>query len=123
MRFHTRLLAAFTLVAALAAVATVPAAAEPGAQAAKSCGVGNGRGYGTSYVTSLSVTGTSCKNGRKVVKAFHACRPGKKGKCDHAVLGYSCTEKRYNQLSTTYDSKVTCKKGSRRVKHTYTQLT
>ena len=123
MRFHMRLPAALTLVAALAAASALPAAAEPVAQAAKSCGVGDGRGYGTSYVTSLSVSGTSCRSGRKVVKAFHACRPGKKGKCTRRVLGYSCSEKRFNKLSTTYDSKVSCKKGSRSVKHTYTQLT
>jgi hypothetical protein len=118
-----RPIAALALIAATVALTTVPAAAAPRAQASKTCGVGDGRGYGTTYVTSLSVRGTSCRSGRKVVRAFHECRKGKAGKCHHAVLGYSCSEHRYNKIRTQYDSKVTCSKGSRRVKHTYTQFT
>jgi uncharacterized membrane protein len=97
------------------------AAAGPVARASKSCNVGSGRDYGTTYVTALSVRGTSCAAGKDVVRAFHACRPGKKGRCHRRVLGYSCSERRFNQIRTQYDSKVTCKKGSRVVKHTYTQ--
>jgi hypothetical protein len=118
-----RPIATLALIAALVAFTTVPAAGEPRAQASRTCDVGDGRGYGTTYVTTLSVRGTSCRSGRKVVRAFHACRPGKKGRCHHAVLGYSCSERRYNKISTQYDSKVSCSKGSRRVKHTYTQFT
>jgi hypothetical protein len=117
-----RLPIALALAAVLVA-AVVPAAAEPVAHASKRCSVGDGRGYGTTYVTYLSVSGTSCRNGRRVVRAFHKCRPGKAGHCHHSVLGYSCKEHRYNKISVSYDSTVTCHRGSRRVKHKYTQYT
>lgn len=114
-------------IALIAVLLTAPptgsAAAGPVAQASKSCNVGSGRGYGTTYVTALSVRRTSCAAGKEVVRAFHACRPGKKGRCHRRVLGYSCSERRFNQIRTQYDSKVTCKKGSRVVKHSYTQWT
>jgi hypothetical protein len=79
------------------------------------------RHLGTTYVLSLSVRGTSCRNGKRVVKAFQACRPGRAGRCHHRVYGYSCGEHRFNKSHFSYDSKVRCAKGSRRVWHTYTQ--
>jgi uncharacterized membrane protein len=109
------------LTAALGVAVAVLLAAGPPAQAAKSCGVGSGRGYGTTKVTSLKVSGTSCRKGRKLVRAFHACRPGKKGKCGQHLLGYSCTESRYHQRKHRYDSRVVCALGGKRVRHTYTQ--
>jgi hypothetical protein len=98
-------------------------AAGPIAQASKTCDIGSGRGYGTTYVTALSVRRTTCAAGKDLVRAFHACRPGKKGHCRRRVLGYSCSERRFNVIRTQYDSRVTCKKGSRVVKHSYTQWT
>jgi hypothetical protein len=111
------------LVALAAVVAsTAPAAgADPVATASKTCSVGNSRSYGTTYVISISASGTSCRNARKLIRAFHDCRPGKSGKCP-SVNGYSCTEKR-SKIPTQYDSRVTCKKGDKTVKHTYTQFT
>jgi hypothetical protein len=38
------------------------------------------------------------------------------------VSGYSCSEKR-TRGPTQYDSNVTCRKGDKTVKHTYTQFT
>jgi hypothetical protein len=38
------------------------------------------------------------------------------------VKGYSCSERRESGR-TQYDSRVTCRKGSKTVKHTYTQYT
>jgi hypothetical protein len=103
-------------VAATLVVLTAPAAA-------KSCDVGNTRGYGTTYVTKIGVSGVSCAKGKSLVRAFQACRPGKSGKCAR-VSGYRCSERRYNKLpQTSYDSDVTCKKGGKRVTHTYTQFT
>jgi hypothetical protein len=84
--------------------------------------VGDTRSYGTTYVTAISVSNTSCRAGRKVIRAFHACRPGKSGKCG-GVLGYTCSEKRYDKIKTQYSSNVTCHKGDKTVKHTYTQFT
>jgi hypothetical protein len=110
-------LAVLVVIAALAPAAS----AGPVATASKSCPRGDERGYGTTYVTYIGVTETSCRAGRKVVRAFHACRPGKSGRCD-SVKGYSCSEKRFDKIKTQYSSNVTCHKGGKTVKHTYTQF-
>jgi hypothetical protein len=117
MRRSIRLLLLCVTVAVAATL--VPAT---GAQA-KGCDEGNQRSYGTTYVLSIRVSGTSCRAGKRVIRAFHACRPGKSGKCRHRVLGYKCSESRFNKGRTSYDSRVTCRKGGKRVKHTYTQFT
>ena len=112
----TRLVGSLTLLATVAALLTVAPVAS-----AKGCRVGDERSYGTTYVTKISVSGASCRTARKVVRAFHACRPGKAGRCS-GVLGYHCSESRFNKSSLSYDSRVTCHKGGRTVKHTYTQF-
>ena len=61
------------------------------------------------------------QQGKQLIKAYHDCRPGKKGKCAR-VSGYSCSERRFNHPES-YDSDVTCKKGAKQVTHTYTQFT
>jgi hypothetical protein len=115
-----RLTFALTLLTA-ALLAPSAHAAAPVATAAKACDEGDSRSYGTTYVFSIGVSNTSCRNGKRLIRAYHACRPGKKGKCP-SVKGYSCSEKRtYGR--TQYDSRVTCRKGDKTVKHTYTQYT
>ena len=111
------------MIGSLAVLATVTAllALAPAASA-KGCRVGDERSYGTTYVLSISVSDTSCRSGRKVIRGFHECRPGKSGKCGSRVRGYSCSESRFNKGPTSYDSRVTCTKGGRTVKHTYTQF-
>jgi hypothetical protein len=111
---------------AVATAGGAVASAGPQAHAAKSCHLSSSEqrnGLGASYVTSLSVSGTSCSTGKSVVRAYHACRRahGWKGKCGHKVNGYSCSRKIQASSSVQYDAKVTCKNGSRRVVHTYTQ--
>jgi hypothetical protein len=113
---------ALAVLAAVAAFAPAAGAAEPVATAAKTCGVGDERSYGTTYVVAISASNTSCRNARKLIRAYHACRPGKSGKCG-SVKDYSCSERRFNKGRASYDSNVTCRKGSRTVKHTYTQFT
>jgi hypothetical protein len=118
--------AAAVLVASMALIAAIgsgAAASTPQATASKSCSVGNSRSYGTTYVLSISVSNTSCSSGRSVIRAFHACRPGKAGACHRRVLGYSCSERRFDKIRTQYSARVTCRKGSRVVKHTYEQFT
>ncbi|MEA2418907.1 MAG: hypothetical protein QOE60_1113 [Thermoleophilaceae bacterium] len=110
-------------LALLTAVVVAPSAhaAGPVATASKTCDPGDTRSYGTTYVTSIGVSNTSCRNGKRLIRAYHACRPGKSGKCS-SVKDYSCSEKRYNKSRTSYDSDVTCRKGDKTVKHTYTQF-
>ena len=66
----------------------------------------------------------SCRRAKKVVRAYYNCRldnGGKRGKCK-GVSGYSCSESR-SGIRTQFDARVTCRKGGKRVKHTYTQNT
>ncbi|MEA2126709.1 MAG: hypothetical protein QOI80_3491 [Solirubrobacteraceae bacterium] len=104
-----------TLCAALCALAV----AFPAAASAKSCSAPKYPGSG--YFTSLSVKNTTCKKGRELALAHYHCRTkhGKKGRCAN-VLGYHCTEKRQS-IPTELDSRVTCKRGAKRVVFTYQQ--
>jgi hypothetical protein len=64
------------------------------------------RHLGTSYVTSLRVANTG----------------GAAGHCNHAVRKFHCSERRYDKLKhIQYDGTVTCKRGGKLVKSTYTQ--
>jgi hypothetical protein len=119
--------ATVALVASIGVSAATAGAAAPVAK--KSCNLTphQQRHMGASYVTSLSVRHTSCAKGRKVTKAFHKCRKnngGADGHCHSSVLGFKCSEDRYDVLpNVQYSSHVTCKSGNRRVKSTYTQNT
>jgi hypothetical protein len=122
-----------TLAIALAAVALVATTA--GSAGASSVAMASStncdltvheqRHLGASYVTSLKVSHVSCKKGKKVTKAFHACRTAggqAQGKCSTKVLGYSCTEHRFDAVPhVQYNSRVTCTSGNKVVKSTYTQ--
>jgi hypothetical protein len=94
---------------------------------AKACSlVGKERSLGPSYTLSLRVSGTSCKTGYRVVRAYDACRKrngGKAGRCHRKVLRFSCSERRPNSIPTEFDAKVSCRRGAARVKFSYTQLT
>jgi hypothetical protein len=97
------------------------ASASPIASAAKTCTPPKYPGSG--YFTSLSVTGTSCATGSKIAKDYYKCRTkagGAKGRCTKKVDGYSCKEKR-TSIATEINATVTCKNGSKVVKHSYQQ--
>jgi hypothetical protein len=113
-----------TLAAAL--LAGLAFAAAPASAATRTCNVQNdGDSFGVTYITSLKVTNVGCAGGKKLVRAFHTCRKahgGIKGRCTTRVLGYRCTENRATG-PVQFSSKVSCKNGTRRVVHTYTQNT
>jgi hypothetical protein len=96
------------------------ASASPIASAAKTCTPPKYPGSG--YFTSLSVTGVSCSTGAKIAKDYYKCRlkNGVKGRCTRKVDGYSCKEKR-TSIATEINATVTCKNGSKVVKHSYQQ--
>jgi hypothetical protein len=109
------------LLATLAFAGGAPAASTTTCDVRK-----DGRKLGTTYVTSLKVQQVSCAKGKRVVKAFNACRRangGLKGRCEKRVLGYRCTEKRGNSIPTQYSAKATCKSATRTVRFDYTQYT
>jgi len=96
------------------------ASASPVASAAATCTPPKYPGSG--YFTSLSVSRTSCSTGSKVAKAYYRCRVahGPSGRCTKRVEGYRCTEKR-ESIPTEINARVTCKRGSKVVKHSYQQ--
>jgi hypothetical protein len=113
-------------LSALVLVASATAGARsPQVYAARSCHLSahEQQHLGASYVTSLSVRKTSCSKGKAVVRAYHKCRRahGWKGKCKHKVKGYSCKRHIRDSSSFQYDATVTCRRGSKRVTHSYTQ--
>jgi hypothetical protein len=118
-----RIIASSCVAAGIAALALAPAA-----PAATKCSLkGKEQKLGTTYVTTLKVTGVSCATGQSIVKAFNACRhkKGKAGHCTTKVKGYTCTEKRPAALKgpISYDADVTCKNGAKRVVFHYQQNT
>ena len=109
-------------LASIAAVACGVLAAAPGTASARSCTPPKYPGDG--YFTSLSVSGVSCATGRDVARAYYRCRikKGIRGRCTTRVLRFSCSGRR-ESISTQFEARVTCKRGSRRVVHTYQQNT
>jgi hypothetical protein len=123
-----RLLAAVVLLASLAAV--VAAIGAPSAQSASStrCTLSSKERYPhvtkPTYNLSLKVRGTSCATGKRVVKAYHACRSVNGVRCTKKVLrSWRCTGKKTASIATQFDGSVTCTYGSRRVDSTFQQFT
>ncbi|MCW2992217.1 MAG: hypothetical protein JWM73_2811 [Solirubrobacterales bacterium] len=116
---RTRLLAAAATCAAIA----LPAFAAAPASAATCGGLPSYPSSKGGYYTSLKVSGISCSGGKAVMKGHYRCRTqhGIRGKCP-SFNGWHCTEKRQS-ISTEYNARVTCKKGSRTVTYTYQQNT
>lgn len=97
-------------------------------------GQGGPSTLGPSYLYKVRVkNGPDCAGGKNLVKLFNSCRraapsTGDKGFCVNSagnikkVSGYRCTEDRYDIISTAFSSRVTCRKGDRRVYHRYKQL-
>lgn len=110
----------------LAVLLLLVLAAFPGSASAASCSLSTSeqRRLGATYVTSLSVSGLSCSAGKRQVRAFHRCRNrngGEDGRCPR-VDGFRCSERR-SSIKTQFNSRVTCRRGSRVVRHRYTQFT
>jgi hypothetical protein len=119
---RTALLASLCGGALSVTSAGVEASAGVRATTARACSVPKYPGLG--YFTTLSVSGTSCSTGDKVAFAYYRCRlrHGKAGTCHGGVLGFSCREQR-NSIPTEIEARVTCRKGSATVVHTYQQDT
>ena len=110
-----------TLTTALSLVATTAVAhASVDVHATRTCSAPKYPGSG--YFTSLSVKRVTCPRGRKVVLAHYGCRTARSraGRCHKKVRGYSCSERR-NSIPTEIQSRVTCRRGSKRVIYSYQQ--
>ncbi len=99
----------------------------PSSSSAAACSLGSSaRKLGPTYTTRLVVTRVSCTRGKTLVRSWYRCRKangGSDGRCRKRVLGYKCSEKRRNVIRTQFDATVTCRSGSRRIVHDYTQFT
>jgi hypothetical protein len=119
--------AAGALAAVLLSLAAfaAPASADPVASAAATCNIkGKERRLGATYVTSVRAYGLSCRSALSLVRDYHRCRRnrgGADGRCPR-VNGYRCSESRTSS-PTQYDSRATCRRGSKRVVQRYTQNT
>ncbi len=111
---------------AVSLLLAVPASAAPEASASRTCSTrGIERQLGASYVTALSTRRVSCADARSFSRLYHRCRRqhgGRRGRC-RRVRGFRCSERRFNVISISYDSRVLCTRGSQRIRQTYTQLT
>lgn len=119
MKRTPRLLAAAATCATLG-LATMGA----GTASAATCSNPNSPEYPNGYYTKLVVTGISCSGGKDVMHAHRKCRVrrgGVDGYCKR-FNGWRCTEVRRSS-STEFSSRVTCKKGSRKVVYYYSQDT
>ncbi len=129
-----RLARTCALLAALAMLAALPGAATasdggggPEAQSARGCGLSTSqqRRFGPTYVIRLRARGTSCRRAKRLVRAYHRCRyrrGGRRGR-GRSVRGYRCRERRFGVISTQFNSRVSCRRGGRRVSHLYQQNT
>jgi hypothetical protein len=114
------------LYVALTLVASGASGAPSSARAAGTCGIpSHGQHLGPTYLTWLSVSGTSCSMGLKVVRDYHSCqihRGGVTARCYSVVDGYRCTEKRGPSIPTEFFSSVSCQDRSARVYYKYSQF-
>jgi hypothetical protein len=105
------------------AVTGGPATASPVQRASQTCTPPKypGSGY---FTGKIRVTNISCSYGKRFVVAYYKCRTknGSRpaGRCVTKVLGFSCTEKR-ESIPTEIDARVTCRRGTQRIVHTYQQ--
>jgi hypothetical protein len=117
------------VVAAACASALTPTASGAGApaRAAGGCGIPNGgENLGPTYLTSLTVSDTTCAVGLKVVRAYHVCQVkhgGLTARCTAAVDGFRCKEKRGPSIPTEFYSSVSCTDHAQRVSYQYSQFT
>lgn len=133
-----RRLAVLALAGLATAALTVPAVSGAASKRTRICKISGSKAQklGTTYVTYRSgragyrVRGTSCRNGAKVIRAFHRCRRhhGRTGRCRSHVRGYRCSDRRPKKDRLViggdlqeFTGKVSCKRGSKRVIHIYQQ--
>lgn len=113
--------AAALLVTAAPAAAPASSSDGPTASAARICSVGDSRSYGTTYVRWIRARNASCTRARRVVRGFHRCRKGARGRCS-GFNGWRCSESR-NYGRGSFDSTARCARGGKVVRHGYTQWT
>lgn len=76
------------------------------------------------YNLGLKQQGTTCVTAKKVMKAYHACRPAKGYTCRKRVLvHWTCTARKTSSTPLMFYATYSCRWGSRRVTGSYQQNT
>ncbi len=120
-----RVVTAFAVLGSLAVIGLVGAPA--GAAKTRGCKPpASPAGLKGGYFTELRATNVSCKRARRLVRSYYKCRmrKGIRASCSgRTINGLKCRESRPAnlQLDTQINARVTCRKGSRRVRHSYQQ--
>jgi hypothetical protein len=118
-----------TMLAALCVLAvTVLVAAQTSSAATRGCSAPKEpAGLNGGYFTELRATNVTCASARKLVLAYYRCRVergGVRGTCNRrTVNGLYCRETRPSNLQsdTQINARVTCTKGTKKVRHSYQQ--
>ena len=118
----------FRTAAVLIAVALVALSAPAAAQAAsyRSCALSERDQYPSdgipTYNLALKRIGVTCSTAKKVMRAFHDCRPKAGYRCTRTLLGHwRCTGSKDSATALLFYATFTCKHGARRVKSSYQQ--
>jgi hypothetical protein len=111
------------LALAVLVVAESGAAAAPIQRATRSCTPPKypGAGY---FTGKIRATGVTCTYAKSFVLAYYKCRTNSgrndAGRCRTRVRDFRCTEVR-ESIPTEIDARVTCRRGTQRIVHTYQQ--
>jgi hypothetical protein len=122
------LLAVLALIAASAALTMTIGAQHAHAASYKPCSLSEREqdppGSTPTYNLSLKQQHTSCATAKKVMKAFHACRPSAGYRCTKKVLAkWTCSGRKDSSTALIFYGSFTCKWGKRRVQSSYQQNT
>jgi len=135
---HSRFIRTLVVSACLAVTGLV--VAQPSSAATKTFGcedvpsaklpLGVNGGYWTDISARGSFTkkSSACKSARSLVRAYYNCRrpKGVRGSCNNRTInGLRCRESNRGEFPSPVGGEiratVTCSKGSKRIKHTYSQ--
>lgn len=133
---QSRLVRAVAVSACVIATGLVGAAPSSAAIKTYSCGDiavnSTPAGLYGGYQTRIRVTGaytrksSACRSGRSLVRAYYNCRrpKGVRGSCSgRTINGLKCreTNRRTGGVPPFLDADVTCTKGSKKIRHHYSQ--
>ncbi|MGH2944326.1 MAG: hypothetical protein ACRDLN_16300 [Solirubrobacteraceae bacterium] len=120
--------AAPILIAALAALVLQIGAPDAQAASYATCRLSehdqDPPGEKPTYNLSLKRQRTSCATARKVMHAFHKCRPKTGYRCTRKILSrWTCTGRKDSSTALILYASFTCKWGARRVRSSFQQNT
>lgn len=120
-RISTLAVSAGIALTAIAVTGSAPAS--PVQRASRTCTPPKypGQGY---FTGKIHVTNVTCTYGKRFVVAYYRCRTKKgrspAGRCTTKVQRFTCRETR-ESIPTEIDAKVSCRRGTQRIVHTYQQ--